>query len=676
MRTTSTSRWWKQGADSACSAGEAVRNRSSTSLVKDTRRGSAGTGILQRPPVCCLSLPASSGSCQRVYFRSLPSMLALPEPVPESRAPFTASLAANAGIEIARVVVAANGIRAAASGILDVLEARLPIAGSAVGIRRRTQFRAFFSPQPGQEQGSEEIVEWIGARGSLAALSEHKVGMSRSIASLVQEAGQPIVFHSNSNCGAFASSAEWELLRNSGAGNGSDGSDYTDGGNADSEQVYVNRGDTREPDTRIVLRLADGSSAMAMLVLSPATAGAVPDICDALAELAPVLVLALATLARERDDRVLRKQERMMLTALAALSQPVLMLNATGVIRDANVAAHAAYGYERDELAGLPFRHLVDPRSDESEPALMHRADMLHAWRGTPAFTPAVSGMLRSREMHRRKDGSAFSVSVLRAPVVDDDGMTTGEVVIVRDLTAELQLEAHVRQHDRLAALGELVGGVAHELNNPLTGISAFAQLLLEDPLTNEQLESVRMVKREADRAASVISDLLLFSRRTGSRMSALDLNELVKATVRLRAYHFRSGGVNLVMELSESLPYIHGDSQKLQQVLLHLLSNAEDALGDEGERMIRIRTFPEGEDEGVVLEVHDTGRGMSDEARAHAFDPFFTTKHTGAGTGLGLSVAYGIVELHGGMLTVESSPGNFTTVRVLLPCSADSVSG
>src|SRR5690606_36086753 len=148
--------------------------------------------------------------------------------------------------------------------------------------------------------------EWIEARGSLAALSENKIGMSHNKTSLVQDAGQPTMFHTNSNCGAFDSSAEWELLQNSGARNGSDSSDYTDDGNADSEQVYVNRGDTREPDTRIVLRLADGSSAMAMLVLSPATAGAVPDICDALAELAPVLVLALATLARERDDRVLR----------------------------------------------------------------------------------------------------------------------------------------------------------------------------------------------------------------------------------------------------------------------------------------------------------------------------------------------------------------------------------
>lgn len=156
--------------------------------------------------------------------------------------------------------------------------------------------------------------------------------------------------------------------------------------------------------------------------------------------------------------------------------------------------------------------------------------------------------------------------------------------------------------------------------------------------------------------------------------MTALDLNELVRATVRLRAYHFRSRGVELELELDESLPYINGDQQKLQQVLLHLLSNAEDALGEEGQKVIRVRTFVEDGGGSVAMEVHDTGRGMSGQALAHAFDPFFTTKNAGAGTGLGLSVSYGIVEAHGGMLSVDSVPGRFTTVRVQLPCPRESV--
>lgn len=586
-------------------------------------------------------------------------MLASAEPPPETESPFATGSVADAGVEIARVVVAADGIRSAADSILDVLHSTLPLAGSALGIRRRTQFRAFFSPQPGQEPGSDEIMEWIVARGTVEALLHQKVLMSHSIASLVQEAGQPVLLDGPESQRSFANTAELKLLP---------GGSCVDCAAADGPP-------------RIVLRLANGSTTMAMVVVSPASMDSVTSICSALGELAPTLVLALETLARERDDRVLRKQERMMLTALAALSQPVLMLNADGTVRDANAAALEAYGYERHQLFEIPFstlidsrpHDLIDARPDGTEPGRPQHAGSLHARRGTPAFTPAVGGMLRSREVHRRKDGSVFPVSVARAPVQDDNGVTTGEVVIVRDLTTELQLEAHVRQHDRLAALGELVAGVAHELNNPLAGISAFAQLLLEDPLTDEQHESVQMVKREADRASAVIRDLLLFSRRTGSHMSLLDLNELVKATVRLRAYHFRTNGVRLDLELDESLPYIHGDNQKLQQVLLQLLGNAEEAIGADGERAVRIRTLQENDGDSVVLEVHDTGRGMSAEARAHAFDPFFTTKHAGAGTGLGLSVAYGIVEAHGGMLTVDSSPGQFTTVRVVLPGLTDS---
>lgn len=181
----------------------------------------------------------------------------------------------------------------------------------------------------------------------------------------------------------------------------------------------------------------------------------------------------------------------------------------------------------------------------------------------------------------------------------------------------------------------------------------------------------MRLVKREADRATAVVRDLLLFSRNTGSRLAALDLNDLVRSTVRLRAYHLNAGGVELTLELAERLPLINGDEQKLQQVLLHLIGNAEEALHGAKLRSITVRTLAESD--RVILEVHDTGHGMSERARMHAFEPFFTTKGTGAGRGLGLSVSYGIIEAHGGLLTVDSTPGRHTTVRVLLPLPADS---
>jgi two-component system NtrC family sensor kinase len=229
-----------------------------------------------------------------------------------------------------------------------------------------------------------------------------------------------------------------------------------------------------------------------------------------------------------------------------------------------------------------------------------------------------------------------------------------------------------MHQTEKLAALGELVAGVAHELNNPLTGISTFAQLLLEDELGDEQRDSVLTIKREADRAVSVIRDLLVFSRKTGPRMVPIDLNALVHQTLRLRAYSLQSTGVEVRTELEAQLPTILGDDQKLQQVLLNLVVNAEYAMQRSETRILTIRTRPGGRDVGrevqVVLEVVDTGIGMASEVMKHVFEPFFTTKPAGVGTGLGLSVSYGIIQAHGGTITVTSAPGAGATFTATLP--------
>lgn len=387
--------------------------------------------------------------------------------------------------------------------------------------------------------------------------------------------------------------------------------------------------------------------------------------------LAAHAALALDAMARVHVMRRQRAQERMFATALSALRDPVLLLDGSGCIQRSNAAVSDTYGYEVAELTGMPFSQLEVQRPAASElliPAGVRPHMLPH---DTPAFTSVPDHVWRSRQEHRRRDGSIFPVSLTRAPVVDDAGNPAGEVVLVKDLTHERQVEEHVRQHDKLAALGELVAGVAHELNNPLTGISAFAQLLLEDPLTDQQLESVTLVKREADRAAAVINDLMLFARKTGPSFTLIDLNDLVRSTVRLRAYHLQTSGVKLLLELAELLPLIHGDEHKLRQVLMHLLANAEDALKGVPDRSIRVRTVAEAD--RVILEVHDSGRGMTEQARAHAFDPFFTTKSAEMGSGLGLSVSYGIVEAHGGLLVLDSAPGRHTTVRVLLPRPTDS---
>ncbi len=259
----------------------------------------------------------------------------------------------------------------------------------------------------------------------------------------------------------------------------------------------------------------------------------------------------------------------------------------------------------------------------------------------------------------------------LPAPELDRLRRLADSVALAVDVRllqeADRRLAEQLRQTEKLAALGELVAGVAHEVNNPLTGISAFAEILLEEGLANEeQAESVRLIRKEAARAGRVIRDLLVFARKAGPSHGPVDLNAVVEQALRLRAYSLRAGGVDVQVELDHEIPLMEGDDAKLQQVVLNLVVNAEHALLGVVERRLRLRTCHR--DESIVLEVADTGEGMSPGVARRIFEPFFTTKPEGTGTGLGLSVSYGIVQAHGGDLSVESAPGAGSTFRLVFP--------
>jgi signal transduction histidine kinase len=235
-----------------------------------------------------------------------------------------------------------------------------------------------------------------------------------------------------------------------------------------------------------------------------------------------------------------------------------------------------------------------------------------------------------------------------------------------RRLAEERQMTEQLRQAEKMAALGELVAGVAHEINNPLTGISAFAELLLDDVLTEEQRDSVKLIKREADRVVAVVRDLLVFSRKTEPSYAALDLNELVERTLRLRGYALRAAGIDVRPSLDPALPVVYGDEGKLQQVILNVVLNAEHAMREVPVRRLDVTTCRAGE--RVALTIADTGAGIAADVLPRIFEPFFTTKPPGEGTGLGLSVSYGIVQAHGGELRAESEPGRGTTLEIVLP--------
>jgi CheY-like chemotaxis protein len=210
---------------------------------------------------------------------------------------------------------------------------------------------------------------------------------------------------------------------------------------------------------------------------------------------------------------------------------------------------------------------------------------------------------------------------------------------------------------------------VAHELNNPLATILSWAERLSEKASDETARRGLAVILGQAERAARIVRNLLTFARKRQSTRSLIDLNQVVKETMALRPYEQRN--IEVLTALASGLPPVFADAHQIQQVLLNLVINAEQAmLGANGRGSLVIRTWHDSEREAVVLQVSDDGPGISSEVKSKIFDPFFTTKETGKGTGLGLTVAYAIVQEHGGSIRVESSPDGGASFTVELPVS------
>jgi two-component system NtrC family sensor kinase len=245
-------------------------------------------------------------------------------------------------------------------------------------------------------------------------------------------------------------------------------------------------------------------------------------------------------------------------------------------------------------------------------------------------------------------------------------------LLVARDVTTEREMRTRLMEADRLAAVGELVAGVAHEVNNPLSSISAFSQLMLRDEgLTDSQREGLEIIKSETIRASQVVKDLLAFARRSAPHRELVDLNDVICRTLRLRGYQMKSSRVTVETELCSELPHVAGDARQLQQVCLNLVVNAVQAMTSMGGGTLRLMTHSSAGK--VVMDVRDTGPGIPPSVKARIFEPFFTTKEEGEGTGLGLSVSYGIIAAHGGTIEAFETSSEGTTMRVTLP-SSDSI--
>jgi len=250
---------------------------------------------------------------------------------------------------------------------------------------------------------------------------------------------------------------------------------------------------------------------------------------------------------------------------------------------------------------------------------------------------------------------------------------------IVEDVTDRRRQEEMLRRSERMAGLGTTLAGVAHELNNPLTAVIGFAQIMSKTPRNEEDRIGLETIHREALRASRIVKDLLTFTRRQeGTRLEPIDLNAVVEYILSTRRYTLETRGVTCVLDLAPSLPAVAADRSQMEQVLLNLLVNAEHALTDvldapttsasdgSPRGTIGLSTSSDGAD--VVLQLSDTGCGIAAGDLTRIWDPFWTTKREGEGTGLGLPVVHGIISAHGGTIEVASEVGCGTTFTIRLP--------
>jgi PAS domain S-box-containing protein len=313
-----------------------------------------------------------------------------------------------------------------------------------------------------------------------------------------------------------------------------------------------------------------------------------------------------------------------------------------------------------EELYGVRHEDAVAHRLDE-----LFEPGFLEVLRSTRRESPEGAAFYRVPLTTRHDPARRLLVNMATTPLRDSDGAIAGSIVVVEDISARVQLEEQLQISEKMASIGLLAAGVAHEVNTPLTGISSFTQMLLQGAEPDDPKTKVlEKIERQTFRAAKIVNGLLNLARPAQTDSGAVDLNVVVNDVLVLLEHQLRTGRIQVRKELSSSPLLIQGVEYKLQQVFLNLFLNARDAMPRGGWLTIATRE----EDNGAVIEVADTGSGIPPEQLSRIYDPFFTTKEIGKGTGLGLSISYGIVQEHGGALNCESTVGQGTRFTLSLP--------
>jgi PAS domain S-box-containing protein len=359
---------------------------------------------------------------------------------------------------------------------------------------------------------------------------------------------------------------------------------------------------------------------------------------------------------RREMERALRRQEEFQRYLLESFPDLILVIDLNGRYSFVSSRIHDLRGYKPENLLGKK----VEDEEDYSTELLGLYRDLIA---GRKMF-----GTCDYNARHR--DGTWRNMRASASPLFDAENKLSGAIVSVRDVTLEKKLEQQIIQSERLAAMGQMIGGFAHELNNPLTSILGMSELLQEGEAPESVRKQMVVLQQQARRAAEIVQNLMYFSRPPAPGKSPIDLGELVQRTLHLHAYSLRKNNITVDFLKEASIPAVSGDAHQLMQVFLNLILNSEQAMREVRDRgTLRIRI--EKNEKSVAVTFQDDGPGISPEILPNIFDPFYTTKRPGRGTGLGLSICKAILREHSGNVEAASGPGGGAVFTVTLPLTS-----
>lgn len=331
----------------------------------------------------------------------------------------------------------------------------------------------------------------------------------------------------------------------------------------------------------------------------------------------------------------------------------ILGTDNNSIITSWNKGAETIFGYKSEEIIGKSCQLLIP------EDLQIQRNELL-----SEALRKGILEEINTERITR--SGRRVHVKITYTVIKDEKGKNVGLAHIIRNIEKEIELQRQLIQSEKLSTMGQLVSGVAHELNNPLTGIIGFSELLMLEADKNIY-KDLKRIQEEAARARRIVQNLLSFARMHKPEKTKIDINSIIKNVLELKSYEMRVDNIEIKCNLDINLPVTMGDPHQLQQVFLNIINNAHQAMTlSSRSGTMNIKTCKK--ETGIIIEFGDTGPGISRENLTKIFDPFFTTKEVGKGTGLGLSLSYGIIKDHGGTIQTVSEEGKGAVFTITLP--------